>query len=179
MKYQRRAKSSYNMQEESHTISVLVENAAGVLARVIGLFSGRGYNIDSLTVAEVNGREHISRIIIVTHGSLQVIEQIKAQLSRLVPVYGVVDLTAGAEQPIEREMALLRLHGERATLSEACDEIRNQGGKVITEKEDMCIFEITGTSKEITIAIRNLRVKGELEVSRTGILAISRQKETI
>ena len=95
---------------EAHTLSVLVENSAGVLARVIGLFSGRGYNIESLTVAEVDGEAHMSRITIVTSGSPMVIEQIKAQLSRIVPVSRVTDLTVEAEA-IEREMALVKVAG--------------------------------------------------------------------
>ena len=108
----------------THTISVLVDNEAGVLARVIGLFSGRGYNIESLTVAEIDQTDHMSRITIVTNGAPQVIEQIKAQLGRLVPVHRVVDLTVECES-VEREFALVKVAGngdarvEALRLSEA------------------------------------------------------------
>lgn len=93
---------------ERHTMAVLVDNEAGVLARVIGLFAGRGYNIESLTVAEVNHAEGLSRITVVTRGTPPVIEQIKAQLERLIPVHKVSDLTVDGPA-VERELALVKV----------------------------------------------------------------------
>src|SRR6476660_2890584 len=96
---------------EQHTLCVLVDNEPGVLARVIGLFSGRGYNIDSLTVSETEHEKHLSRITIVTRGTPMVIEQIKNQLDRLVPIHRVIDMTV-AGPCLQRELAMVKVRGK-------------------------------------------------------------------
>ncbi len=157
----------------SATISVLVENEAGVLARVIGLFSGRGYNIDSLTVAPVDDNGHRSRINIVTSGTDMVIEQIKAQLDRLVPVYKVADLTLGGPH-IAREMALIKViaTGEpRAEALRLADAFR---ARVVDATTESFVFEMTGSSAKLDAFAALMRPLGLAEVSRTGVAALAR-----
>ena len=163
---------------EAHTLSVLVENAAGVLARVIGLFSGRGYNIESLTVAEVDGEAHMSRITIVTSGSPMVIEQIKAQLSRIVPVSRVADLTVEAEA-IEREMALVKVAGTGEKRVEALRVSESFRARVVDTTHESFVFELTGAKTKIDAFVQLLRPRGLKEVSRTGIAAIARGPEAM
>ncbi|MGC6522865.1 MAG: acetolactate synthase small subunit [Candidatus Micropelagos thuwalensis] len=163
---------------EAHTLSVLVENAAGVLARVIGLFSGRGYNIESLTVAEVDGEAHMSRITIVTSGSPMVIEQIKAQLSRIVPVSRVTDLTVEAEA-IEREMALVKVAGIGEKRVEALRVSESFRARVIDTTHESFVFELTGAKSKIDAFVHLMRPLGLKEVSRTGIAAIARGPEAM
>lgn len=163
---------------EAHTLSVLVENAAGVLARVIGLFSGRGYNIESLTVAEVDGEAHMSRITIVTSGSPMVIEQIKAQLSRIVPVSRVTDLTVEAE-PIEREMALVKVVGSGEKRVEALRVSESFRAGVVDTTHESFVFELTGAKGKIDAFVQLMRPLGLKEVSRTGIAAIARGPEAM
>lgn len=163
---------------QTHTIAVLVDNEAGVLARVIGLFSGRGYNIESLTVAEVDAEEHTSRITIVTSGSAQVIEQIKAQLDRLVPVHRVVDLTVETV-PLERELALLKLRasGEKRVESlRLADAFR---ARVVDSTLNSFVFELTGAPEKINAFIELMGPLGLIDVSRTGVAAISRGAEPL
>jgi acetolactate synthase-1/3 small subunit len=158
---------------ESHTLSVIVDNEPGVLARVIGLFSGRGYNIDSLTVSETEHAQHLSRITIVTTGTPAVIEQIKAQLGRLVPVHGVHDLTAEGKA-VERELALVKIasHGERRVEAlRLADAFR---ADVVDATTDHFIFELTGTTDKIEQFIAIMGPLGLQEVCRTGIAALSR-----
>ncbi len=163
---------------EAHTLSVLVENAAGVLARVIGLFSGRGYNIESLTVAEVDGEAHMSRITIVTSGSPMVIEQIKAQLSRIVPVSRVTDLTVEAEA-IEREMALVKVAGIGEKRVEALRVSESFRARVVDTTHESFVFELTGAKSKIDAFVYLMRPLGLIEVSRTGIAAIARGPEAM
>ncbi len=157
----------------THTISVLVDNEAGVLARVIGLFSGRGYNIDSLTVAEVDETAHMSRITIVTSGTPQVIEQIKAQLGRLVPIHRVVDLTVECES-VERELALVKVSGKGDMRVEALRMSEAFRARVVDATPESFVFEITGNTEKINAFIALMRPLGLQEVSRTGAAAISR-----
>jgi acetolactate synthase I/III small subunit len=156
-----------------HTISVLVDNEPGVLARVIGLFSGRGYNIESLTVAEVNAEQNLSRITIVTSGTAMIIEQIKAQLDRLVPVQKVRDLTLDGPF-IEREMALVKVvgHGEKRVESLRIADIFK--ARVVDATIESFVFEITGTSEELGRFVDLMKQLGMVDISRTGALAISR-----
>jgi acetolactate synthase I/III small subunit len=158
---------------ERHTIAVLVENEPGVLARVIGLFSGRGYNIESLTVAEVDRGNSLSRITVVTSGTPMIIEQIKAQLSRLVPVHKVHDLTD--EGPfVEREMALIKVAGKgegRIESLRLADIFRAQ---VIDSTTESFVFEITGSAEKLNAFIALMEPLGLAEVSRTGAVAIAR-----
>ena len=163
---------------ERHAIAVLVDNEAGVLARVIGLFSGRGYNIESLTVAEVDQAEHTSRITIVTTGTPMVIEQIKAQLDRLVPVHRVMDLTAETNS-VEREMALVKVAstGEKRVESlRLADAFR---ARVFDTTHTSFIFEVTGAPDKIDAFIGLMRPLGLVDVSRTGVVAIARGPEAM
>jgi acetolactate synthase I/III small subunit len=163
---------------ESHTIVATVDNEPGVLARVIGLFAGRGYNIESLTVAEVDRAAHMSRITVVTSGTPAVIEQIKAQLGRLVPVYRVVDLTI--EKPgIEREMALVKVAGSGEKRVEALRVSQAFRAKVLDTTHTSFVFEITGAPGKIDAFVELMRPLGLVEVSRTGIAAISRGAEAL
>jgi acetolactate synthase-1/3 small subunit len=158
---------------ETHTLSVLVDNEPGVLARVIGLFSGRGYNIESLTVSETEHSQHLSRITIVTTGTPMVLTQIKNQLDRLVPVHSVTDLTANG-RPIERELALVKVAGtgnDRVEALRLADAFR---ATVIDATVGHFIFEVTGRTSKIEQFIAIMAPLGLIEVCRTGIAAISR-----
>ena len=158
---------------ERHTIAVLVDNEPGVLARVIGLFSGRGYNIESLTVAEVDRPNSLSRITVVTSGTRMIIEQIKAQLSRLVPVHKVHDLTD--EGPfVEREMALIKVAGKGDTRIESLRLADIFRAQVIDSTIESFVFEITGSAEKINAFISLMEPLGLVEVSRTGAVAIAR-----
>ncbi len=160
------------------TISVLVENEPGILARVVGLFSGRGYNIDSLTVAPVDETRRQSRINIVTSGTEMVIEQIKAQLDRLVPVYRLADL--GREGPhIAREMALIKVVGTGEARAEALRIAEAFRARVIDATTENFIFELTGATDKLDAFLALMRPLGLAEVSRTGVAAIARGTSTI
>ena len=157
----------------SHTISVLVDNEPGILARVVGLFSGRGYNIESLTVAQTDTRQNLSRITIVTSGTPMVIEQIKAQLDRLVPVHRVHDLTLEGPH-LERELALVKVKGtgdKRVEALRLADVFR---AKVIDAKTDSFVFEVTGNSDKVTTFISLMESLGMVDVGRTGTVAMTR-----
>lgn len=158
---------------EQHTLSVLVDNEPGVLARVIGLFSGRGYNIDSLTVSETVHEAHLSRITIVTTGSPMVIEQIRNQLDRLVPVHNVTDLTVTGN-PISRELALLKVAGKGEKRVEALRLAEAFRAKIVDAGTDHFIFEVTGRVSKIETFIALMQQLGLLDVARTGVAAISR-----
>ena len=165
-------------QINTHTISVLVDNEAGVLARVIGLFSGRGYNIDSLTVAEVDDGAHTSRITVVTTGTPMVIEQIKAQLGRLVPVHRVVDLTVETDS-VERELALIKVSGKGEARVEALRMSEAFRARVVDATPDSFVFELTGRTEKINAFISLMRPLGLKEVSRTAVAAIARGVEAM
>jgi len=163
---------------ERHTIAVLVDNEAGVLARVIGLFSGRGYNIESLTVAEVDHAAHTSRVTIVTSGTPDVIEQIEAQLGRLVPVHRVVNWTT-TKPGIEREMALVKVVGTGEKRVEALRLSDAFRARVIDTTHTSFVFEITGAPEKIDAFVDLMRPLGLVDVSRTGVAAISRGPESM
>jgi acetolactate synthase-1/3 small subunit len=165
-------------QSERHTITVLVDNEAGVLARVVGLFSGRGYNIESLTVAEVDPSSHTSRITIITSGTPQVIEQIEAQLGRLVPVRSVTNWTA-AKAGIEREMALIKVGGTGEKRVEALRIADSFHARAVDTTLSSFVFEITGAPGKIDSFIDLMRPLGLVDVSRTGVAAISRGPEAM
>ena len=158
---------------ERHTISVLVDNESGVLARVIGLFSGRGYNIESLTVAEVDAANELSRITVVTTGTPMIIEQIKAQLERLVPVRKVVDLTT-LDAHVERELALIKVkcRGEKRVESLRIADIFR--ARAIDSTSNSFVFEISGSTDKLDAFIRLMDPLGLVDVSRTGVVAIAR-----
>ena len=158
---------------ERHIISVLVDNEPGVLARVIGLFSGRGYNIESLTVSETDESRSISRISIVTSGTPMVIEQIKAQLKRLVPIHSVSDLTEmGAA--IERELALVKIINSGDKRIEALRIADTFRARTLDSTLNSFVFEVTGNSSKVAAFVDLMRSLGEIEVARTGVSAISR-----
>ena len=158
---------------EIHTLSVLVDNEPGVLARVIGLFSGRGYNIESLTVSETEHEKHLSRITIVTRGTPHVLEQIKHQLERLVPVHRVRDLTEEGNA-IERELALIKVVGKGETRIEALRIAEIFRAKVVDTSTEHFVFEMTGKPSKIETFLNLMIELGLAEVSRTGIAAIGR-----
>ena len=163
---------------ETHTLSVLVDNEPGVLARVIGLFSGRGYNIDSLTVSETEHEKHLSRITIVTRGTPMVIDQIKNQLDRLVPVHRVVDMTIAGPH-LERELAMVKVKGKGENRVEALRLADAFRARVIDASTESFVFEITGKSDKIDQFVELMLPLGLVEVSRTGIVAISRGPEAM
>jgi acetolactate synthase-1/3 small subunit len=171
--------SAYNLRdihsdvEERHTLGVLVDNEPGVLARVIGLFSGRGYNIDSLTVAETDRAGHLSRITIVTTGTPAVIEQIKAQLGRMVPVHDVHDLTVEGAH-LERELALIKVASTGERRVEALRMAELMGARVVDVTLDSFVFELAQASGEIDAFITLMRPLGLTEVTRTGVCAMMR-----
>lgn len=158
---------------EKHTIAVLVDNEPGVLARVIGLFSGRGYNIESLTVAEVNNADHLSRITLVTSGTRMVVEQIKAQLDRLVPVHKVHDLTDEGPS-VERELALVKVAGTGERRIEALRLADIFKAKVVDATLTSFVFELTGTTAEVDDFVGLMAQLGLVEASRTGVVAMSK-----
>lgn len=158
---------------ERHTLSVLVDNEPGVLARVVGMFSGRGYNIESLTVAEVAHIEHWSRITIVTTGSPEAIEQISAQLERIVPIHKVTDLTV-AGRAIERELAMVKVAGKGENRVEALRLADAFKARVVDATLESFIFELTGAPEKIDDFVDLMRPIGLVELSRTGVAAISR-----
>ncbi len=163
---------------ESHTLSVLVDNEPGVLARVVGLFSGRGFNIESLTVAEVAHETHLSRVTIVTSGTPEVVEQVRHQLERLVPIHSVTDLTL-AVRAIERELAMVKVRGKGEPRVEALRLAEAFRAKVIDATTESFIFEITGAPRKIDDFVELMRGIGLVEVSRTGVAAITRGPERI
>ena len=162
----------------SHTISVLVDNEPGILARVVGLFSGRGYNIESLTVAPVDENRRLSRITIVTSGTDMVIEQIKAQLDRLVPVHKVHDLTLEGAH-IERELALVKVRSSGEKRVEALRLADVFRAKVIDAKSDSFVFEVTGNTDKVDSFIGLMSALGLIDIGRTGIVAMTRGGEAL
>ena len=163
-------------QVEHRTLSILVDNEPGVLARVIGLFSGRGYNIDSLTVSETEHEKHVSRITIATVGTPMVIEQIKNQLERLVPIHRVVDMTV-AGPAIQRELAMVKVRGKGDNRVEALRLADAFRARVIDAGTESFVFEITGASDKIESFVALMIPLGLVEVSRTGVVAIARGPE--
>lgn len=158
---------------ERHTLSVLVDNEFGVLARVIGLFSGRGYNIESLTVAAVNDTDNISRITIVTSGAPTVIEQIIALLNRLVPVHEVRDLTTEGK-PIERELALVKVVSKGTKRLEAMRMAESYSARVVDATPSTIVFEMTSSPDKLDSFVKLMQPLGLTEVSRTGVTAMLR-----
>ena len=164
--------------ENTHTIAVLVDNEPGVLARVIGLFSGRGYNIESLTVAETDAANALSRITVVTTGTPMIIEQIKAQLGRLVPVHTVRDLTLQGAS-VERELALIKVAGSGEMRVESLRIADIFRARVVDSTNTSFVFEIVGKSSKVDAFIKLMEPLGLVDVSRTGVAAISRGAEAM
>ena len=162
---------------ENHIIVVWVDNESGVLARVVGLFSGRGYNIESLTVAEVDSKLNISRITIVTTGTPQVIEQIKLQLKKLVPVHKVADFKREDKKVIFKEMALFKLASNIGKRRKALKACKKYNAVILDETNKSYVIQITALRREIDIMSKNLRKLGLVSVSRTGSIAMTRGSE--
>ena len=166
-----------NEEETSRTLSLVVDNQPGTLARVIGLFSGRGYNIESLTVTEIDNRRHLSRISLVTRGTSMTIEQIKSQLLRIVPVHLVMDLTL--EGPfIKSELALIKLVADGANRVEALRIAETFRARTLDVTLGSFVFELTGRPNKIDAFIALMKSLGDIEISRTGVSAISRGDKT-
>ena len=166
-----------NEEETSRTLSLVVDNQPGTLARVIGLFSGRGYNIESLTVTEIDNRRHLSRISLVTRGTSMTIEQIKSQLLRIVPVHLVRDLTL--EGPfIKSELALIKLVADGANRVEALRIAETFRARTLDVTLSSFVFELTGRPNKIDAFIGLMKSLGDIEISRTGVSAISRGDKT-
>ena len=168
----------FNNSVQVHTFSILVENEPGVLARVIGLLSGRGYNIDSLTVAEVDDTEHLSKITIVSSGTQMVLEQIRAQLERLVPVRAVSDLTVDGPS-VERELALIKVSGEGESRVESLRIADIFRAHVVDSTNESFVFEIVGSTDKLDAFIELMKPLGLVDVSRTGVVAIARGAKPI
>jgi acetolactate synthase I/III small subunit len=165
-------------EQERHTLSVTVSNEPGVLARIAGMFTARGYNIESLTVADITEDDSISRITIVTTGTPAVIEQVVAQLDRMVPVHGVTDLTVLGEH-IERELALVKVAGTGDQRIEALRLAEVFRANVVDTTIASFVFEVTGASAKIDRFIELMSEIGLVEVARTGIVAMARGKEKV
>ena len=155
------------------TLSILVDNEPGVLARVIGLFSGRGYNIESLTVAEIDSKEAISRISIVTSGTPKVLEQIKAQLRRIIAVHDIADLSDSGFD-VERELALVKIVNTGNNRIESLRIAQTFRAHTIDSTLNSFIFEVTGSSKKLAAFISLMSALGKIEVARSGVCAMSR-----
>ena len=158
---------------ENHIIVVWVDNEAGVLARVIGLFSGRGYNIDSLTVAEVDKKKNISRITITTSGTPQVLQQIRLQLRKLIPVHKVADFPSNKKTLI-REMALLKIVSSKTNLKKAKKLCKKYRSVIIDNTEKSIILEVSALKKDIDQLVKKLQAHGLASVSRTGVVAMTK-----
>ena len=177
-----KSKSAYSVagrkeKLDTHIIVVWVDNEAGVLARVVGLFSGRGYNIESLAVAEVDPKLNISRITIVTTGTPQVIEQIKLQLGKLVPVHKVADFMRGDKKIIFKEMALLKIVGNNVKRNKAIKFCKKFNPVVLDKTNKSVVIQITALRREIDTIMNDLKKTGLVSVSRTGAVAMTRGAE--
>jgi acetolactate synthase I/III small subunit len=161
---------------ERHTLAVIVDNEPGILARIAGLFTARGYNIESLTVTDITEDDAISRITIVTSAAAAVLEQIVAQLDRLVPVHKVLDLTAMGPH-VERELALIKVRGVGDHRIEALRLADVYRARVVDATTESFVFEVTGGSEKIDTFVALMKEVGLVEVARTGIVAIARGKE--
>lgn len=161
---------------ERHTLAVIVDNEPGILARIAGLFTARGYNIESLTVSEISDDDAVSRITIVTSASPPVLEQIVAQLDRLVPVHKVTDLTVAGPH-VERELALVKVAGTGDKRIEAMRLAEVYRGRVVDATIESFIFEVTGVTDKIDKFVELMREVGLVEVARTGIVAMARGKD--
>lgn len=170
-------RASYTETKERHTLAVIVANTPGVLARVIGLFAGRGYNIESLTVAEIDHEGHRSRITIVTSGTPQVIEQIKAQLGRIVAVHEVHDLTVEG-RAVERELGLFKVEGTGEQRIESLRLAEIFRARVVDSTLGSFIFEMTGTPDKLDAFAELMRPLGLSNIARTGVAALLRGKGT-
>ena len=162
---------------DTHIFVVWVDNEAGVLARVVGLFSGRGYNIESLAVAEIDHKKNLSRVTIVTTGTPQVIEQITLQLKKLVPVHKVANFKREDKKVIFKEMALLKVVGNSAKIKKALNACKKHNPVILDKTNKSVVIQITTLRREIDSVIKNLKPLGLVSASRTGAVAMTRGAE--
>ena len=172
-------KSAYSVstkkeKSDTHIIVVWVDNETGVLARVVGLFSGRGYNIESLAVAEVDAKKNISRITIVTKGTPQVVDQIKLQLKKLVPVHKVADFKRDDKSVIFKEMALFKIVGNNGKIKKAINACKKYNAVILDRTKNSNVIQITALRRDIDKMTKNLKKLGLVSVSRTGAVAMTR-----
>ena len=177
-----KSKSAYSIpgkkgKLDTHIIVVWVDNEAGVLARVVGLFSGRGYNIESLAVAEIDAKLNISRITIVTTGTPQVVDQIKLQLKKLVPVHKVADFKREDKKVIFKEMALFKVVGNKKKLENAFNACKKFDAIILDKTNKSNVIQITALRRDIDSMSNNLKKFGLVSVSRTGAVAMTRGAE--
>ena len=177
-----KSKSAYSIpvkqgKPDTHIIVVWVDNEAGVLARVVGLFSGRGYNIESLAVAEIDPKLNISRITIVTTGTPQVVEQIKLQLKKLVPVHKVADFKREDKNVIFKEMALFKVVGNNSKKEKALKACKKYNAIILDKSSKSYVIQITALRREIDLMSKNLKKFGLVSISRTGAVAMTRGAE--
>ena len=168
----------HHREAERHVLTILVDNEAGILAKIAGLFTARGYNIDSLTVADISDNHLLSRITIVTNGPPAVIDQIHAQLERLVPVHKVIDLTETGPH-LERELALVKVAGNGARREEAMRHAEAFSANVVDTTDESFIFELTETPDRVDSFIALMRELGLVEVGRTGVVGMMRGPEGV
>ena len=177
-----KSKSAYSIpgkkgKLDTHIIVVWVDNEAGVLARVVGLFSGRGYNIESLAVAEIDSKLNISRITIVTTGTPQVIDQIKLQLKKLVPVHKVADFKREDKKVIFKEMALLKVVGNKNKIEKCLKACKTFNPVILDKSKQSVVIQITALRREIDQMSKKLKTLGLISTSRTGAIAMTRGAE--
>ena len=177
-----KAKSAYSIPTkvgklDTHIFVVWVDNEAGVLARVVGLFSGRGYNIESLAVAEIDQTKNISRITIVTTGTPQVIDQIKLQLKKLVPVHKVADFKREDKKVIFKEMALLKIIGDKKKIEKCLKACKTFNPVILDKTKQSAVIQITALRREIDKMSKKLKSLGLISASRTGAIAMTRGAE--
>ena len=175
-------KSAYSQptkfgKEDHHIIVVWVDNEAGVLARVIGLFSGRGYNIESLAVAEIDKKKHLSRITIVTKGTPEVIQQIKLQLGKLIPVHKVADFSRNDPKILFKELALLKIVGLSKKLDKAKKLCKKYNGIILDKTKKSFVIQVTALRRDIDKLVVALKPLGLISVSRTGAVAMTKGEE--
>tara|TARA_Y100001970_G_scaffold36327_1_gene44894 strand:+ start:17236 stop:17784 length:549 start_codon:yes stop_codon:yes gene_type:complete len=172
-------KSAYSVstkkeKSDTHIMVVWVDNEAGVLARVVGLFSGRGYNIESLAVAEIDAKKNISRITIVTTGTPQVIDQIKLQLKKLVPVHKVADFKRNDKSVIFKEMALFKIVGNTNKIRKAIKTCKKYDAVILDKTKKSNVIQVTALRREIDKMAKGLKKLGLVSISRTGAVAMTR-----
>ena len=175
-------KSAYSQptkfgKEDHHIIVVWVDNEAGVLARVIGLFSGRGYNIESLAVAEIDKQKHLSRITIVTKGTPEVIQQIKLQLGKLIPVHKVADFSRNDPKILFKELALLKVVGPTKKLDKVKKLCKKHDGLILDKTKKSFVIQVTALRRDIDKLVATLKPLGLISVSRTGAVAMTKGEE--
>ena len=179
-----KSKSAYSMPSklgklDTHIFVIWLDNEAGVLARVVGLFSGRGYNIESLAVAEVDHKKNLSRVTIVTTGTPQVIEQITLQLKKLVPVHNVANLKREDKKVIFKEMALLKVVGNLVKIKKALNACKKYNPVILDQTKKSAVIQITALKRDIDKMIKNLKPLGLVSASRTGAVAMTRGAEIL